>query len=217
MASSSSQPYMLEERTVRGLHDFIADQIAGMSRSRSILDLGCGSGAWLERLRQLGFSDLTGVDVDPPPGRIRGNLNEPMDFARRFSLITAIEVIEHLSNPGALLQTAANALEDEGVFVVTTPNIHSLSARIRFASSGRLPFFDEKSDPTHVLPMYVTGLTRLAGLAGLRMESISTYPENRPLSFSLPVRACAAAFRLVMRDDLPGDTLHLVFRRIPAA
>jgi 2-polyprenyl-3-methyl-5-hydroxy-6-metoxy-1,4-benzoquinol methylase len=31
-----------------------------------ILDLGCGSGALLERLLLMGYGDLVGIDISPP-------------------------------------------------------------------------------------------------------------------------------------------------------
>lgn len=44
------------------LHEFWSPEV---SASSAVLELGCNAGANLERLRQLGYSDLAGIEVNP--------------------------------------------------------------------------------------------------------------------------------------------------------
>ena len=203
---------MLTERAVGGLHDALAIEIDLLPRSVPIIDLGCGTGAWIERLRMMGFGDVTGVDADPPSGFIRADLDEPLRLDRKFGLVTAIEVIEHLGSPGQLLRTAAHLLDPEGVLLITTPNIHALRARTRFMLTGRLPSFDHKGDPTHVSPISIVGLERLAARHGLFMARSWTYPTRGTRIYGGMTRLIAAFAGTVAPDPLPGDNLCVMLR-----
>ncbi|MEM6885370.1 MAG: class I SAM-dependent methyltransferase, partial [Verrucomicrobiota bacterium] len=54
----------LYARTIDGLHNFLVDHLPEIDRNLPILDLGCGTGAWLNQLHELGFSKLYGTDLD---------------------------------------------------------------------------------------------------------------------------------------------------------
>ena len=73
--------------------------------ARSIVDVGCGSGAWLAAARELGVSDLLGIDgsyVQPEMLLIPGEQFHAMDLAKpfglnqKFDLMLSLEVAEHL-------------------------------------------------------------------------------------------------------------------------
>jgi SAM-dependent methyltransferase len=79
----------------------------------SIVDFGCGSGAWLATALALGIADIQGVDgpwVTPStlqiePERFQSaDLGGTVDLGRRFDLALCLEVAEHL------LPEAARAL-----------------------------------------------------------------------------------------------------------
>jgi SAM-dependent methyltransferase len=207
------------ERTVAGLHDFLEREVLpGVARGAA-LDLGCGTGAWLERLRRAGFRELTGIDNAEDPQVdgarfLRCDLDRAMPAieAGAFDLVTAIEVVEHLENPGALLSLAQRALAPDGVLVLTSPNIHALRSRVR---RGELPSFDAKSDPTHIAPLLLPAFEKIALRHGLSIASARTYPPRGSRVFGAPVRMLAAVLRPLVGDSLPGDTLCLVLRRAP--
>ena len=56
----------LEERTITGLHSFLEKKLPVLGDDASILDVGCGSGAWLKRLNDTGYRTLAGVDIEVP-------------------------------------------------------------------------------------------------------------------------------------------------------
>ncbi|WP_442975363.1 hypothetical protein, partial [Salmonella enterica] len=57
-----------QERANLGLHDHVIGKIQRMEPAldTSILDLGCGTGSLLRRLRGLGYGQLAGVDIAAP-------------------------------------------------------------------------------------------------------------------------------------------------------
>lgn len=77
-----------------------------LHRPRSILDVGCGQGAWLAAAGELGCERLVGVDgpwVDPAALLNRNisfstaDLEKPLPPAERYDLCISVEVAEHLS------------------------------------------------------------------------------------------------------------------------
>ena len=77
---------------------------------KSVLDVGCGRGIWLEVWRQWGTADIVGVDgdyIDESGLAIRSDkfvkcdVSQPFDLKRRFDLVQSLEVGEHLAETRA--------------------------------------------------------------------------------------------------------------------
>jgi SAM-dependent methyltransferase len=69
----------------------------------SILDIGCGLGAYLHAFRTWGARDTVGVDGFDNSGTVlrpdtyrRHDLRRPLDLGRTFDLVMCTEVIEHI-------------------------------------------------------------------------------------------------------------------------
>lgn len=96
-----------------------------------LLDLGFGSGAFLELAREGGW-DVTGADPDPvvvSAARARGlNVREGgieafADQPGSFDAVTLSHVIEHVFDPRSMLHAAYNALKPGGTLWICTPNL----------------------------------------------------------------------------------------------
>jgi hypothetical protein len=132
----------------------------------------------------------------------------------KFELITAIEVIEHLENPGRLLSAVATYLDDDGYFLMTTPNIHSLLCRFRFFVTGQLKQFDSKGDQTHIYPVLLAALSRVLPRYQLEIASQWWYPENgASITSRSSLKLAVAVLRALLPDDVPGDVLCLLMHR----
>jgi SAM-dependent methyltransferase len=210
------------ERTPGGLHEFLFAGIADLPRTGGVLDLGAGTGAWLKRLRSEGFEDCVGIegyveplrdDDDLTSGIIAADLGDPtLDLGRQFGLITCIEVIEHLYNPGNLLALIGRHLAPGGVALITTPNIQSLAQRLKFALTGRFAHFEPRngSDPTHVQPLLLETWTGMLPGNGLRLAEHSTFPPRTPgPTAGRLLTVATAVLSPVLKDALPGETLIL--------
>jgi 2-polyprenyl-3-methyl-5-hydroxy-6-metoxy-1,4-benzoquinol methylase len=189
------------------IHDAVfAALSARASKGRKLLDLGCGQGAWLERIRPLG---LQAVGADWRRDRFRGteqfvevDLNLP--FAHKldgpFDYLTSIEVIEHLENPSGFLRECAHLMHRDSRLIITTPNIESVGARVRFLLTGELRMFGPDpatNDPTHITPIHSGLFRRLAARANLEiLEHLSdeTPAANRWITRSV-VRSLAPLLR----------------------
>jgi 2-polyprenyl-3-methyl-5-hydroxy-6-metoxy-1,4-benzoquinol methylase len=101
------------------------------------LDVGCGNGAFTIRLGQ-GFDQVWGIDIEMTRLRLfdkkirNGNLKnyhiammsaENMSFPDKyFNVLTAIEVLEHVSNLHGVLAEFSRVLKPKGYLGITCPN-----------------------------------------------------------------------------------------------
>ena len=217
---------ILEERTIGGLHQLLLERVKTLPNlciDTPILDIGCGTGAWLERLARSGFRELHGVDCNIAQFGTRLATCSEVDLdtatdlglnSREFGLISAIEVVEHLENPGRLFYHVARHLSASGIFLMTTPNIHSVVCRLRFLLTGKLKLFDEKGDSNHIYPILLASLNKILPKYGLVITAKWPYPKDgRSIISRTSLKAVAGILELLLENDDPGDILCLMMGR----
>jgi SAM-dependent methyltransferase len=98
------------------------------SKTARVLDIGAYGSEILPILHRLGFSRLTGIDLNPEMGKMpyAGSIRYQVgDFLRTpfadhsFDVVTAISVIEHGFDGPALLREVSRLLATDGLFVAS--------------------------------------------------------------------------------------------------
>jgi 2-polyprenyl-3-methyl-5-hydroxy-6-metoxy-1,4-benzoquinol methylase len=165
-----------------------------------------------ERLKSLGCDvvavdrDSSGFEAQVP--HVTADFNQP-DFAstigdRKFSIVTAIEVIEHVESPIGFLQNIGRLLTLEGVAVITTPNVDSLPARAKFLFAGKIRTMDEHGEPTHITPIFFDLFRRqYLSRSALRLREHLLFPPN---GYQLSRKSVSTAMRMIAAI-FPGEAL----------
>ena len=148
-----------------------------------LLDVGCGAGLAAEAFACLGY-DVLGIDAAPEPIaaatahaaglKVTYRVASAEDLTAeglRFPVITALEVIEHVADPGRFLALLAGLLEPGGLLFISTLNRTLRSLAI--AKIGAEYIARMLPTGTHDWRRFVTPaeLDRIARPAGLRLAA----------------------------------------------
>lgn len=99
---NSSQPDKFTHDIIRG----VAKEVVGLDYSKKAVEY------WNSRGYNLIHADA-------------GDSN--LDLGRKFEVIFAGEVMEHIENQGIFLNNVKKHLHEDGVFIVSTPNSHDIA------------------------------------------------------------------------------------------
>lgn len=169
---------------------------------KRVLDVGCGAGTFLAKVKSFSGSSATGVDfkdlsflpwlkgVD-----FRHGLFYKQDFGtQRFDLITMWHFLEHDYDPLLTLSIARDLLEPEGRLIIEVPRLDSLTWRLYHE---RWPGLQA---PQHTVLFSRASLLALLDKAGLEPIDYLSYGAFPPYFYIF----AGAAFKL-----LEGKGLHL--------
>lgn len=195
----------------------------------SYLELGCGDGFILERLRRDGVKNLKGTTYrSRTEDYIRGrdypeaiddcivggiDLNKPLPFGNaEFDVVYTTEVIEHVEGHRMFITEAARVLKPGGWFIITTPNVHRILSRLDFFLSGThrskmelLPHTTpvDWMEQWHQRCADFPLLHYLMWRGGLRVERIVETEVRTP-----------SRWALMLRPVLAGPTRKAVYRHV---
>ncbi|MGB6199162.1 MAG: class I SAM-dependent methyltransferase, partial [Candidatus Acidiferrales bacterium] len=131
-----------------------------------LLDVGCYSGMFLGNAKQRGFDavgvepnldayirvrDVLGFDV------VHGSLTSAKFPAGTFSVVSLIDVIEHVNDPVSELREVLRILRPGGVVILATPNVTGLFQRV--VGSKRF-LFQQEWCPIDDIPWHLYGFSR---------------------------------------------------------
>ncbi len=128
------------------VYEWIAARVGGLR----VVDMACGEGYGSDLMAAAGAANVVGVDANPEAhehARLRyqrPNLHFDRGavelFAEPCDAITFLQTIEHVQDPGGVLEHFKSMLGPDGVVYVSTPNLLTLA-----------PEGAEKSDnPWHI-------------------------------------------------------------------
>ena len=116
----------------------ITGEFAPYRQTNRLLDIGCGAGNLMLAARKNGWN-AHGLDVSASAVNhvrslgfevFQGELQQAHLPSAHFDVITAAEILEHLSDPRVLVEEVARLLRPGGLFWTTTPHARGLSARV---------------------------------------------------------------------------------------
>ena len=143
----------------RGIADSGVMRRLSPAQPRTLLDIGCATGALLEHYRQQDWQ-VQGIELCRPAAHYaRAHRNVAVidgDYTAaalpdgHYTLVHSSHVIEHLPDPFHFLQYTARVLHPDGYAIIVTPNIRSMQAalmgsRWRSAIADHLHLFSARN------------------------------------------------------------------------
>jgi 2-polyprenyl-3-methyl-5-hydroxy-6-metoxy-1,4-benzoquinol methylase len=196
-----------------------------LSPGTVVLDVAAGEGALSKQLLDEGFCVVCTswndrVHLDAP--RYSVNLDYPFDSRdvgdRRYPLVCAIEIIEHVENPAEFLRSCERVLAPGGRIVLSTPNVENAAARLQWLWRGHPRIFSDEQvqQNRHISMPWGRGLEYLISRAGLRIEEkhlLGSPRLQRNGWMSTAKRALYASMAAVLPGDARGTTRLYVLSR----
>jgi 2-polyprenyl-3-methyl-5-hydroxy-6-metoxy-1,4-benzoquinol methylase len=157
------------------------------SMGRRLLDVGSGSGRFLEMAHSAGWN-TSGIDFDPKAVEaarqkglnvLHGGIQLLSGESSKYDAITLSHVIEHVHDPRSLLRDCQRLLKPNGYFWIETPNIASHGHRL-FGRHWR-----GLEPPRHLLLFNWSLLVKLLEEAGFRRIEVARWrPKFKALYVS---------------------------------
>ncbi len=169
---------------------------------RTILDFGCGTGAFLHYCRQQG-NNVFGVEPSNEARAIAKNQNLPLSDTikklpdQKFDVITLWHVLEHVYDLTGTLQALKARLNDHGIIFIAVPNHESYDA-VSYRS-----LWAAYDVPRHIWHFKRESMTRLLDNNGLRVKEI--FPMKLDAYYvSMLSEKYKAGNRLGLQHAVPG-------------
>ncbi|MFN8399024.1 MAG: class I SAM-dependent methyltransferase [Anaerolineales bacterium] len=198
------------EKSLQSNPERLENQIAAVKRHIAIsekkaLDIGCGGGLFLSKLKAEG-AEVTGVELSDTRAYysktkhgfevIKRTIEDPYwsTFQGSFDIVTLWDVIEHVNYPLATLQAATSLLKPGGVLLIDTPCrdafYHRFGEFTYKISGGKLPtFLNAMYSAKPFGHKQILSLAEMHGLyeaAGLKVVELRRFHElSFPYSFYL--------------------------------
>lgn len=149
-----------------------------IKRKNSLVDIGCGDGHWLDYLYEMGYHNITGVDLFTPKEQIKG-VKWKFIKGDIFSLLSASKYdyvilnhsFEHMDNPQAVMKQIYKILSPKGTCIISIP-VANGTAYKRYKEN-----FAQFDAPRHIYLHTKESMGILCDNAGLKIRNI-LYDSN---------------------------------------
>jgi SAM-dependent methyltransferase len=174
--------------SVRDSRDVVLDALAAYApvyappSGARVLDFGCGPGKFLNRLQDSGWQTY-GIEPSTNAAFARHRQLEQPPQDGTFDLVLLNHVLEHVTNPLAILRQLAESLREGGILFVGVPAVDTLPQHrdFKYCLDGRHHLLCYSQACLHGL-LARAGLATTASLQGPELDAVT---KGRPLRLRL--------------------------------
>ena len=184
----------------------------------ALLEIGCGNGFFLEEAFVQGYAIIRGVEpsveaVAKANPQVRSHIvcdiMRPGLFeAEHFNVICLFQVLDHIPNPGALLDECFRILEAGGLMLCVNHNVEAVSARV---VKDRSPIIDIE----HTYLYSPTTISRLFVAHGFQVKRVGLVYNNYSLHYLTRLAPLPSALKLFLLTLLRGNRIGRIRLSVP--
>ncbi len=162
-------------------------RVTRYKRGESLLDVGCGTGDFLNKMRSSGNWTTRGLEVNERAAAyarsergldvFTGDLANFPGQELTFDVITLWDVLEHLPHPSNYLAKVHRLLKRDGLLILTVPNIGGVEHQV-----FRQNWFPLEI-PRHFYHLTMRTLTALLEKEGFQLVTLRTDPLDSYYTF----------------------------------
>ena len=152
-------------------------------KCKNILDVGCGPGVFFEPINNLSI-EWSGIEVNPHWIKFGKKNNIPIlnkkiyEIDKKFDVITAHQVLEHVEYPTLFLKNIVKRLKPGGILHFELPNQFSLTSSMRKISPMISQDFGFIQPPMHLRAYSKKTIKILLRKHKLQIKKIFTCGNN---------------------------------------
>jgi len=164
-------PEMKPKTVLLSIFGDVLNNIKSYTNGKRLLEIGAGGGEQIAAALEMGY-DVTAIEISKVQAfwlsdllgiQVIGDDFLNHDIEGKFDVITMGDVIEHVSEPIAMIQKACNLLDDGGIIWISTPNYKSGFSQIMKFND---PMWNE---PWHISYFSFEGLKKILLENGLEI------------------------------------------------
>jgi SAM-dependent methyltransferase len=116
---------------IQGQRSCIENKFKNVNRNLRILDICCGDGRGLQKFKEMGFTNVTGVEISDEKiefaktfefNIIKQDIcSGPFNFGEKYDIIYSSHTIEHVLNPEYTIKNIMKSLKGDGTFFLILP------------------------------------------------------------------------------------------------
>jgi SAM-dependent methyltransferase len=173
--------YVLDDKIFKIFPQFIINLLnKKLPKKGKLLDIGCATGYLLETARDSGW-EISGIEISEYARKIaekklnisiHNSLGDLKIKENYFDVITALEVIEHVTDPSRLLMEIRPYIKNGGLLVITTPNLKNSELYKSFLD------WECVLPPVHLSYFSIKTITKMLEKNGYQVIDISYGPTN---------------------------------------
>ncbi|MFX4263647.1 class I SAM-dependent methyltransferase [Pelotomaculum propionicicum] len=167
-----------------GVRDDILNLIP--SDVKKVLDVGCSIGKLGEQIKSRYSAEVVGIELDKKMGEVAlvkldkviiGDIEllelDSILEVKYFDCIILADILEHLKNPWIVLKKIIKYLSDEGIIILSIPNVRHYSTIIELLVKSNWPYRDRGiHDKSHLRFFTLKNIRELLNYANLTATHI---------------------------------------------
>jgi 2-polyprenyl-3-methyl-5-hydroxy-6-metoxy-1,4-benzoquinol methylase len=183
---------------------------AKYGRKGSVLDMGCSTGTFLLCCKEKKYKQLYGVDLNRKTNDYcKKQLGLDVGISlpkKKFDLIHASDLIEHLQEPDSFIKSIRQNLNDNGLIMLTTPNINNpVNKLVNIKPREHLYYFSRKT---------IRVLLEKNGFEVLLIKSRNRYHPLKHLANTSSADRLKEVIKLILALKLDGIVNKLVLKNL---